>query len=155
MLRWVQPAEHLVRAGFAPCMCAMVTERFLGDRLAARFGPVSVLQAGGVFVAAGISLACLWQSVLWSTAGFALAELGMSPAIPLCSSLTARSRRAEPSAGISLISTIGFFGILCSPALTGFLAEGFGLRSALLPLAAMGTDIIALAPLLPKAEASQ
>ena len=101
------------------------------------------------------SLACLWQSVLWSTAGFALAELGMSPAIPLCSSLTARSRRAEPSAGISLISTIGFFGILCSPALTGFLAECFGLRSALLPLAAMGTDIIALAPLLPKAEASQ
>ena len=151
----VQPADHLVRAGFVACMCAMVTGRFLGDRLVARFGPVRVLQTGGVFVACGIVLACLRPSVLWSTAGFALVGLGMSPAIPLCYSLTARSRRVEPSVGISLISSIGFFGILCSPALTGFLAECFGLRSALLPLAATGTDIIALAPLLPKAEASQ
>ena len=151
----VQPAEHLVRTGFVACMCAMVTGRFLGDRLVARFGPVKVLQAGGILVAAGISLACLRPSVLWSTAGFALVGLGMSPAIPLCYSLTAKSRRVEPSVGISLISTIGFFGILCSPALTGFLAECFGLRSALLPLAAMGAGIVALAPLLPKAEASQ
>ncbi len=151
----VQPAEHLVRAGFVACMCAMVTGRFLGDRLVARFGPVRVLQAGGVFVACGIVLACLRPSVLWSTAGFALVGLGMSPAIPLCYSLTAKSRRVEPSVGISLISTIGFFGILCSPALTGFLAECFGLRSALLPLAAMGAGIVVLAPLLPKAEACQ
>ena len=151
----VQPADHLVRAGFVACMCAMVTGRFLGDRLVARFGPVRVLQAGGVFVACGIVIACLRPSVLWSTAGFALVGLGMSPAIPLCYSLTARSRRVEPSVGISLISSIGFFGILCSPALTGFLAECFGLRSALLPLAAMGAGIVALAPLLPKAEAAQ
>ena len=151
----VQPADHLVRAGFVACMCAMVTGRFLGDRLVARFGPVRVLQTGGVFVACGIVLACLRPSVLWSTAGFALVGLGMSPAIPLCYSLTARSRRVEPSVGISLISSIGFFGILCSPALTGFLAECFGLRSAQLPLAAMGAGIVVLAPLLPKTEASQ
>lgn len=144
----IQPGEILVRAGYVSCMLAMVTGRFLTDRLTSRFGYVHVLQAGGLAIACGVSLACAVPSVWAATAGFAITGLGMSPAIPLCYSLTGRSRTVAPSVAISIISTISFFGILASPAGVGLLSHAFGLRFALLPLAVMGLSIVFLAPML-------
>ena len=80
---------------------------------------------------------------------------GMAPAIPLCYSLTSKSRTVSPSVAISIISTISFFGMLASPAGVGMLSHVFGLQTALMPLAAMGLSIIVLAPLLTRAERNQ
>ena len=134
----VRPGEALVRAGYIACMICMVCCRFIADRLVVRFGAIRVLQFGGL-----------------CTAGFAMVGFGMAPAIPLCYSLTSKSRTVSPSVAISIISTISFFGMLASPAGVGMLSHVFGLQTALMPLAAMGLSIIVLAPLLTRAERNQ
>lgn len=151
----IHPEESLVRSGFVACMLAMVLGRFVNDRLVARFGTVRVLHLGGACVACGVALGCALPSVAWSTAGFALVGFGMSPGIPLCYSLTARCRSVSPSVAIALISTIGFFGLLTSPVVIGFLAQWAGLRLALLLLVVLGLAIAILPCLLPAAEAAQ
>ena len=138
----VRPGEALVRAGYIACMICMVCCRFIADRLVVRFGAIRVLQFGGLCTAA-------------ATAGFAMVGFGMAPAIPLCYSLTSKSRTVSPSVAISIISTISFFGMLASPAGVGMLSHVFGLQTALMPLAAMGLSIIVLAPLLTRAERNQ
>ena len=151
----VRPGEALVRAGYIACMICMVCCRFIADRLVVRFGAIRVLQFGGLCTAAGFLLACLVPTLPAATAGFAMVGFGMAPAIPLCYSLTSKSRTVSPSVAISIISTISFFGMLASPAGVGMLSHVFGLQTALMPLAAMGLSIIVLAPLLTRAERNQ
>lgn len=151
----VRPGEALVRAGYIACMICMVLCRFLADRLVMRFGAIRVLQFGGLCTSAGFLLACLVPTLPAATVGFALVGFGMAPAIPLCYSLTSKSRTVPPSVAISIISTISFFGMLASPAGVGMLSHVFGLQIALMPLAAMGLSIIVLAPLLDRTERNQ
>lgn len=151
----VRPGEALVRAGYIACMICMVCCRFIADRLVVRFGAIRVLQFGGLCTAAGFLLACLVPTLPAATAGFAMVGFGMAPVIPLCYSLTSKSRTVSPSVAISIISTISFFGMLASPAGVGMLSHVFGLQTALMPLAAMGLSIIVLAPLLARAERNQ
>jgi MFS family permease len=50
-----------------------------------------------------------------------------------------------PSAALAAVSSIGFIGFLIGPPVIGFIAEGVGLRSALMAVVLLGTFIYLLA----------
>ncbi len=119
----------LAYAGF--CI-AMAVGRLTGDRLAARFGPVTVLRCCGLTAAVGLTCALVAGDAAGAIAGFAIFGAGLSCTFPLLLSAAGRSDSARPSRGIATVAGFGYVGMLTGPVLIGGLASAFGLTTALL-----------------------
>ncbi len=144
----VQPGESLVRVGYVACMSAMVLGRLMADGLINRHGVTPVLQLSGLCISGGMALSLAWPDLGCAAAGFALVGFGMASIVPICYSLAGKSSRVPPQVGISLVSSISFFGFLACPPAVGFLSHLAGLRWALSPIVAVGLLIALAAPLL-------
>jgi MFS family permease len=79
----------------------------------------------------GLAMALSFVSV-WSTfIGFFLVGLGLSTIVPIVFSSAGNLKNINPSAGISMATSIGYTGFFIGPPAIGFLAETFGLRLGL------------------------
>lgn len=144
----VQAPEAFTRAGYIACMSAMVLGRCLGDRIIAALGYVTVLRISGLFMSAGMALMIALPSLIPASIGAALVGFGMAAGIPICFSLAGKCRTVSPSIAISLVTAISFSGFMFCPPIIGHLAHAWGLRLALVPIAATGLIITIFAPLL-------
>jgi MFS family permease len=77
--------------------------------------------------------------------GFALVGLGVSSIFPVVYILASKEKSMLPSAALAAVSSIGFIGFLVGPPIIGFIAEGVGLRSALMAVVILGVIIVLLA----------
>ena len=118
----------LAYAGF--CV-AMAAGRLTGDRLAARFGPVTVLRCSGLTAAVGLTCALVAGHAAGAIAGFAIFGAGLSCTFPLLLSAAGRADPARPARGIATVAGLGYVGMLAGPVLIGGLAGAFGLTTAL------------------------
>ena len=123
--------------GFAAFALAMAACRFLGDRVVARVGAVSIVRYGGLLIALGMTLVILAPWPLLAAAGFALLGLGASNIVPVVFGAAGRIPGLPTGAGVATVSAIGYAGFLALPPLLGFLADHLSLRAALaiIPLA--------------------
>ncbi|MBO9709746.1 MAG: MFS transporter [Caulobacter sp.] len=130
--------------GYMLFSIAMTAGRFAGDRTVAKLGDRAVLRWGGLVAVAGFAV-LLTVPVAWlALAGFVLIGLGASNIVPVLFRL-AGTQTAMPSAqAISVLSTIGYAGILIGPAGIGGLARTTGLHGAFWLLAIL----FALTPIL-------
>lgn len=144
----VQPGESLVRVGYVACMSAMVLGRLMADGLINHYGVAPVLQISGLCIAGGMALALLRPELGAATAGLAFVGFGMASIVPICYSLAGKSTKVPPQVGISLVSSISFFGFLACPPTVGFLSHLADLRWALSPIVVVGLLITLAAPLL-------
>ena len=149
----VQGQESLVRVGYVACLSAMVVGRLVADTLVNRYSVVPVLQISGASIAAGLTLALLSPTLATATIGFALTGFGMASVVPLCFSLAGKSSKISPQAAISLVASIGYFGLLASPPVVGMLSEWLTLRWALSPMIVIGVSIIFLTAVLKRLHA--
>ncbi len=118
----------LAYAGF--CI-AMAVGRLSGDRLAARFGPVTVLRWSGLTAAVGLTCALVVGHAAGAITGFAIFGAGLSCTFPLLLSAAGRADPARPARGIATVAGLGYVGMLVGPVLIGGLAGAFGLTTAL------------------------
>ncbi len=118
----------LAYAGFS---IAMAVGRLTGDRLAARFGPVTVLRCCGLTAAAGLTCALASGGVAGAIAGFAIFGAGLSCTFPLLLSAAGRADPDRPARSIATVAGLGYVGMLGGPVLIGGLAGVFGLTTAL------------------------
>jgi MFS family permease len=118
----------LAYAGF--CV-AMAAGRLTGDRLAARFGPVTVLRCSGLTAAVGLTCALVAGHAAGAIAGFAIFGAGLSCTFPLLLSAAGRADPARPARGIATVAGLGYVGMLAGPVLIGGLAGAFSLTTAL------------------------
>lgn len=117
--------------GYAAFSVAMVTARLTGDRLTRRFGPRLTMQVSALLGIAG------WAAVVFlpgpaALLGFCLVGLGAANIVPLLFSAAARLPDVPPSVSIPIISALGYAGMLCGPAIVGFVAGATTLGTALL-----------------------
>jgi MFS family permease len=77
--------------------------------------------------------------------GFALVGLGVSSIFPVVYILASKEKSMLPSAALAAVSSIGFIGFLVGPPIIGFIAEGVGLRSALMAVVILGVIIVLVA----------
>ena len=110
---------------------AMVASRTVGDRLDARFGPVSLARAGGVLAAAGLTLGLVGGSTAAALGGFAAMGGGLGVIVPLIFRAAGSAPGVSASTGIAAVSTLGWLGFLAGPPAIGLTAGAVGLRTAL------------------------
>ena len=135
--------------GLFAYLCTMVTMRFVADNLINRFGMRTVLLFSGLCISGGLA-AVIAASALPVTAapvgtmlGFAIVGIGTAPVVPLCCSMAGNLKNVIPSIGITIVSSIGFFGFLGGPPFVGAIAHATSLRHAFGIMAVIGLSVIA------------
>ncbi len=123
--------------GFAACAGTMAAMRFLGDGLRRRFGAVTTLRISAAVAMAGLAMAGLSTSPIPAIAGFALAGIGIANMVPIAFSAAGNVPGLAAGMGLSVVTMMGYSGILLAPGSIGFLAERIGLGTIYLGLAAL------------------
>ncbi|MEV0900583.1 MFS transporter [Actinoplanes sp. NPDC049802] len=124
-------SEAFAAYGYAAFAIMMTAGRIFGDRLAARFGPVVLVRAGGLIAAAGLGAGLLAGSPAAGVAGFGLLGLGLSCVAPQFFSAAAAADPARAGRALSTVVSIGYVGFLVGPIVIGAAATVVGLSTAL------------------------
>ena len=124
------PAD-VAALGFAAFSAAMAAGRFGGDRLRERM-PSSRLLAGSALLA-GVSMALvlLTDAVPVALVGLALVGFGLANVIPVLYIASARLPGASAAAGLAIVSSFGWLGVVIGPPLVGSLAQATSLTVGL------------------------
>jgi fucose permease len=107
---------------------AMAVMRFMGDAVRNRFGAVRTLRISGLIGAAGLMGGALAPSDWVAIASFAAAGLGVANMVPIMFSAAGNHPHLPSASAISIVTMVGYCGILVAPASIGFLAEHAGYR---------------------------
>ena len=124
-------------AGFAAFALAMTAGRLLGDRLAARFGPVRLVRASGLVAAAGLTGGLISGDPVGGIIGFAVLGAGLACIVPQVFLAGGTADPARPGHGLARVVGMSYLGMVSGPVLIGGAATLVGLRLALgIPVAA-------------------
>jgi MFS family permease len=117
----------------------MTAGRLIGDKLIARFGPITVLSMNGLLMTAGII------SVFAASIGFSLIGLGSSIVVPIVYALAGKTKKMSAGYAIASITMVGYVGFLSSPLIIGALSDRFGMQTAfgILILISLSVSILA------------
>ncbi|MBA3911670.1 MAG: hypothetical protein C0524_17780 [Rhodobacter sp.] len=114
--------------GFAFFAGAMAVMRFAGDSVRNRLGAVQTLRISGFLGAAGMMGGALAPYDWVALTSFALAGLGVANMVPILFSAAGNHPRLTAASAISIVTMVGYSGILVAPSSIGFLAEAAGFR---------------------------
>ncbi len=140
--------KGLYASGFACFALAMITVRFLGDRIIERFGAARTVRFGG-YVGGTVWLICLAIAIPLSAhakipaliimnLGFICAGLAIGPMYPAFILAASRLPQFAAPVAIARIGLIGIAGIFIGPTVTGLIAEVTSLSWAMLyPIGAL------------------
>jgi MFS family permease len=129
--------------GFAGFALGMTISRFVADGLSVRFGPVSVVRAGGVAAAVGLTFGLLIPVPAAGIAGFTILGAALAPVVPTV--FSAAGHLGDGASALGWAVTISYIGGILGPALIGIIARLTDLRAALAIPAALAVVIAALA----------
>lgn len=121
--------------GFAGCAATMAVMRFLGDRLRQQLGAVLTLRISACVAMTGLALAGLSGTPVLAIAGFALAGIGIANMVPIAFSAAGNLPGLASGMGLSVVTMMGYSGILLAPGMIGWLAEHVSLGRIYLGLA--------------------
>lgn len=121
--------------GFAAFSGSMAIMRFLGDHVRNRFGAVKTLRVSTAIAAIGLLGGSLAPTPLIAIAAFAFAGLGIANIVPILFSAAGNQRDLPPGVGMSLVTTMGYSGILVAPSAIGFIGERTGFAPIYMALA--------------------
>jgi hypothetical protein len=106
--------------GFALFSVMMTVGRFLGDWLITQIGEIRLVAAGSFLCGLGLLFTVYLHGMYIELLGFMLVGLGASNIVPI---LFGRGIRLAGSAGLTMVTTMGYTGVILGPALIGLLAE--------------------------------
>lgn len=123
---------------------AMVVCRLTGDRVVAILGPTTIVIGGGILVTIGMAIAVASPWPLAVAIGFAIVGIGAANLVPVAITASARTPGVAPGIAVASVTSMGYAGFLVIPPVLGFVAQSFGLSTALSLVAIMGIVIVAL-----------
>ncbi len=116
--------------GYAAFAASMTIGRLNGDRFVQALGGTKVVQLGSVAAIAGLTLVVLLPAKNAAFAGFLLAGAGCANLVPVLYTAAGNQSAMPAGPAISAITTLGYAGILCGPALIGLVAQATSLNVA-------------------------
>lgn len=131
--------------GYAAFAGAMALMRFAGDRIRDRFGGVATLRVSALISAAGMMAAAFAPSAPLAIAFFALAGLGIANMVPVVFSAAGNHPGVASGAAMSVVTTIGYSGILVAPSAMGFIGDHVGFVPVFAGVAVMLALVAAVA----------
>ncbi|WP_315440326.1 MFS transporter [uncultured Selenomonas sp.] len=127
----------LAGTGYSVFSAAMLTMRFLGDRVVQRIGALLVAVGGALLAFGGILLVMFAPVDALLYVGFFAIGIGSANIVPVFFSLMGRQNVMPVSAAVSAVSTMGYLGILAGPAAIGFVSSLTTLQTAFAMLATL------------------
>ncbi len=134
----IQTEERFVSLGYAAFMITMATGRFMGDRLAERFGRKNMVMYSGLMIFSGLVVLIGFPIIIPATIGCMVVGFGVSSIIPLLYSTAGRLKMIPSSIAIATVAGTGYFGFLMGPPIIGYIAELTGLRYSFALIALAG-----------------
>lgn len=131
--------------GYTAFTMAMMSGRFLGDRLAQQLGQVRLIRLSGLLAGSGMSLALLAATPFWVVVGFGMVGLGLATVVPMVYGAAGRSQTMPAGVAIAAVSTVGYTGFLIGPPVIGWVADFFNLRTALIIVAVLAFGMAVMA----------
>lgn len=116
---------------------AMALMRFAGDGVRNRFGAVKTMRVSVLVAAAGMFVAALSPSPVLAICAFAVCGLGIANVVPIIFSAGGNQPGMSPGTGMSVVTTMGYSGILLAPSAIGFAAEHVGFTPVFITLSAL------------------
>jgi MFS family permease len=139
-------ASHGVAAfGVVAFSAGMVASRFMGDRLATRFGAARVARSGAALGALALGAALLIGGAAVTIAAFAVVGIGVGPVVPLAISAAGAITTAPGRSALGVVVTSAYVGSVVGPAVLGYTADRAGLRAAFVLPVVAGVVIAVLA----------
>lgn len=120
----------LAGVGFSVFSAAMLTMRFLGDRVVQRIGQRPVAVGGALLTLVGILLIMFAPVDVLLYFGFFAIGIGSANIVPVFFSLMGRQNVMPIGTAVSAVSTMGYLGILAGPAAIGFISSATNLQTA-------------------------
>lgn len=117
---------------FAAFSLTMAVMRFAGDLVRERLGAVRTLQVCSIMSIVGLLIAGTAGNAFIAIIGFAIAGIGISNMVPIAFSAAGNMPGLAPGIGLSVVTTMGYSGILVAPSAIGFIAEHTGLATVFL-----------------------
>ncbi|MGV8937523.1 MAG: MFS transporter [Allorhizobium sp.] len=132
---------------FAAFSLAMAIMRFAGDLVRDRLGAVKTLRFCTLSSFVGLVIAGFAPNVTVAMIGFAIAGIGISNMVPIAFSAAGNLPGLAPGIGLSVVTTMGYSGILVAPSLIGFIAEHTSLSSVYIGISLLNLVVFGLAGL--------
>ena len=133
--RDVAPAQ--AGLGYAAFAAAMALGRLNGDRAVDVLGRRRMLRVGSAAAIMGLALVVLVQAQYVEFAGFLLVGAGCANLVPVLYTAVGNQSAMPAGPAISAVTTLGYAGILCGPALIGLVAQVTSLGIAFSGLAGL------------------
>ncbi len=141
----------LAFAAFSGVMACM---RFAGDAVRNRFGAVTTLRACALLAAAGMLGAGLAFSPWMAIVCFAFCGVGIANMVPIAFSAAGNQHGIPSGVGMSVVTTMGYCGILVAPSAIGFVAEHIGFGPVFIGLSGLLFVVLLMAGLAHRADFS-
>ncbi|TYR34548.1 MFS transporter [Mesorhizobium microcysteis] len=122
---------------FAAFSATMATMRFMGDGVRNRFGAVNTLRVSALIAASGMMVAGMAPDAWTAIAAFAFAGLGIANMVPIAFSAAGNQPGVASATGMSVVTTMGYSGILVAPSAIGFIGERTGFAPIFVSLAGL------------------
>lgn len=132
---------------FAAFSFTMAVCRFAGDFVRDRFGAVNTLRFCGVAAIIGLVMAGQATNVTFALIGFAITGIGISNMVPIAFSAGGNIPGLAPGVGLSVVTTMGYSGILFAPSLIGLVAEHTSLSTVYTAIPSLLIVVLALSGL--------
>lgn len=116
-------APAVAALSYSSFSAAMAVTRFGGDWVRARLAPARLLGGSALLSAAAMAMVLLWGNVWAALVGFAIVGIGMANVVPVLYVAGSRVRGVPPAAGIAMVSSLGYFGMVAGPPLVGGVAQ--------------------------------
>ncbi|RWO53399.1 MFS transporter [Mesorhizobium sp.] len=139
----------LAYAAFSGVMAVM---RFVGDGVRNRFGAVTTLRVSALVAAAGMLVAGLAPSPWLAISAFAFCGFGIANMVPILFSAGGNQEGMSSGTGMSVVTTMGYSGILVAPSAIGFIAEHSSFGPIFVALSGLLVVVFLMAGLAHRAE---
>ncbi|PWV98210.1 fucose permease [Hoeflea marina] len=141
--------------GFGAFSATMALVRFVGDIVRDRFGAVATMRGSVLLAMAGMAISGMAGSAEMVIAGYGIAGLGLANMVPIAFSAAGNLPGLPPGVGISLVTFMGYSGILFFPSIIGFIAEHTGFAAIFTAIPVLLLLVLALSGLVSHADSNR
>lgn len=142
-------AATVTESGFAfgAFSATMAMMRFAGDTVRDRLGAVLTLRVSALTGCVGLALAAWAPTPALAVAGFAITGVGLANVVPIVFSAAGNLPGLAPGIGLSVVTFMGYAGVLFAPTTLGFVAEAVGFAAIFMAMPLLLLVVLALSPL--------
>lgn len=116
-------SESIGAYAFGIFAAAMAFGRFIGDMATLKFGHVRLIRLGGFICAISVLVMLLSRSIPVTLLALAVCGLGVANIVPAVFASAGHIGREAAGKAMSMVTTMGYTGLLLGPALLGFVAQ--------------------------------